>query len=330
MFDPDEMHKVYDSWPRIARDAYDSELEPANFTDIDHIVFAGMGGSGAVGDLFSAILSRTDVHVSLVKGYLLPKTVDERTLVVVTSVSGNTAEALAVLEYAHSLDCKLIAFSSGGRVESFCTMYSVPFRRIAETHSPRTSFPTFVYSMLKVLGSVLPIEKDDILESIRQLEIIAGNISSSNLRDDNVSLHLAQFLSGIPCVYYPHGLHSAATRFKNSLQENAKMHVLTDDIIEACHNGIVAWERPSDVRPILIRGTDDYFKTVERWEILKRYFEEHDIEYFEVTSIRGNILSKLICMIYLLDLASIYRAVLSQVDPTPVKSIDFVKENIID
>ena len=119
-YDPSGMHKIYDQWPQIAKDAYECNLEPVDFKNIDHIVFAGMGGSGAIGDLFASILSKTNIHVSVVKGYLLPNTVDKNTLVVTTSVSGNTIETLKVLESAHKLDCNLIAFSSGGMMEKFC------------------------------------------------------------------------------------------------------------------------------------------------------------------------------------------------------------------
>ena len=41
------------------------------------------------------------------------------------------------------------------------------------------------------------------------------------------------------------------------------MHVFAEDVIEACHNGIVSWERPSNVQPILMQGKDDYVKTQE-------------------------------------------------------------------
>ena len=99
-YDIQKMYKVYDNWPEIARESFESNHEPIDFHDIDHIVFAGMGGSGAIGDLFSSILSKSDIHVSLVKGYLLPKTVDKNTLVVATSVSGNTSETLTVLDSA--------------------------------------------------------------------------------------------------------------------------------------------------------------------------------------------------------------------------------------
>ena len=53
------------------------------------------------------------------------------------------------------------------------------------------------------------------------------------------------------------------------MQENAKMHVMTEDVIEACHNGIVAWDKPKNIMPILIQGKDDYVKTKERWQIVK-------------------------------------------------------------
>jgi len=107
-YDPNGMHNVYDRWAHIAKDAYDSDLEPVDFKDIDHVVFSGMGGSGTIGDLFSSILSKTNVHTTVVKGYELPKTVDKNTLVVVTSVSGNTIETLTTLESANKKNCKII------------------------------------------------------------------------------------------------------------------------------------------------------------------------------------------------------------------------------
>ena len=106
------------------------------------------------------------------------------------------------------------------------------------------------------------------------------------------------------------------------------MHAITEDIIEACHNGIVSWERPSTVKPILIQGYDDYIKTRERWKIIKEFFEGKKIDYFEIHTVNGNIISKLINLVYLLDYATIYRAVLSNIDPTPIRPIDFVKSKL--
>jgi glucose/mannose-6-phosphate isomerase len=327
-YDPSGMHKIYDQWPQIAKDAYDSDLDPVDFKNIDHIVFAGMGGSGAIGDLFASILSKTNIHVSLVKGYLLPKTVDKNTLVVTTSVSGNTVETLTVLDSAHKLDCNIIAFFSGGKMEEYCMKNQINYKKIESIHSPRASFVKFLFSIMNVLNLLLPIDKNHIVESIDELFKLQKNICSKNLSNSNSSLILANFISEIPLIYYPYGLQSSATRFKSSMQENVKTHAIIEDIVEACHNGIVAWEKPSIIQPILLRGYDDYIKTQERFEIIKEFFTKNNIKFKEINSISGNILTKLITLTYLLDYASIYRAILSGIDPSPVSSINFVKSKI--
>ena len=326
--DKSEMYKIYDKWSEIAKNSYEFDWEPLKYHKVDHIVFAGMGGSGSIGDIFSSILSQTKIHVSVVKGYVLPKTVDENSLVIATSVSGNTIETLSILNKAKDMKCSLIAFSSGGKIEEFCNINNINYRKIKQFISPRASTVSFVYSILKILELILPINKTEIIESIKELEKLQTQISSNNLTESNHALKLSYEISGIPLIYFPWGLQATAIRFKNSLQENAKMHVLVEDVIEASHNGIVAWEKKSDILPILLQGQDDNTKTKERWKIFKEFFDGEGIKYKEIFSVRGNILSKLMHLIYLLDYCSIYRAVLSKIDPTPVKSIDFIKSRL--
>lgn len=321
------MYKVYEKWPDLAREHYENNYDSIDFKNIDHIIFAGMGGSGAVGDTLSSILSKTKSHLYVAKGYHLPKTADSRTLVVTTSASGNTVETLTILKNAKKAQCKIIAFASGGKMEQYCTRNKIEFRKIPVLNSPRASFPIYLYSILKVLSPLIPITKNQVNESLLNLVNTRKQISSSNLKD-NASLNLAEWLSGIPIIYYPNGLQAVAIRFKNSLQENDKMHAMAEDVIEACHNGIVSWERPSNVKPILIQGKDDYIKTKELWKIIKEYFIMNKIDYKELHSIDGHILSKIVNFIYVLDFATIYRAVLNKIDPTPIKSIDFIKNRI--
>ena len=115
-FDSQRMHKVYDMWPQIALDSFKTRQDEIRFEGIDHIVFAGMGGSGTLGDIIASILSKTGIHTSVIKGYLLPKTVDSDTLVITTSVSGNTQEVLTILKNTQDIGCKkVVAFSSGGK-----------------------------------------------------------------------------------------------------------------------------------------------------------------------------------------------------------------------
>jgi len=326
--DKQKMYKVYDKWPEIAKKSFELQKDTENFENIEHIVFGGMGGSGAIGDMFESILSKTKIHVNVVKGYVLPETVNSNTLVIIVSVSGNTIETISLLKSAKKIGTKIIAFSSGGKIQEYCIKNNIKHILVPKFHSPRATFPSFLYTMLKVLYKTLKIKEDNIRDSIKKLEILQKKINSLNLTESNASLNLAKSIKLIPIIYYPFGLQSASIRFKNSLQENAKMHAACEDIIEASHNGIVSWEKKSDVMPILIRGSEDHIKTKERYEILKEFFIKKKIKYEEVISGEGNILSKLITLIYLLDYATIYKAVIDNIDPSPVNAIDFIKNEL--
>ena len=380
--DKQKMYKVYDKWPEIAKKSFELQKDTENFENIEHIVFGGMGGSRAIGDMFESILSKTKIHVNVVKGYVLPETVNSNTLVIIVSVSGNTIETISLLKSAKKIGTKIIAFSSGGKIQEYCIKNNIKHILVPKFHSPRATFPSFLYTMLKVLYKTLKIKEDNIRDSIKKLEILqkkinslnltesnaslnlaksiklipiiyypfglqsasirfknslqenakmhaaCEDISSSNLSDNNPALKLASSITKIPLIYYPWGLHASAIRFKNSLQENSKMHAIMEDVIEASHNGIVSWEKKSDVMPILIRGSEDHIKTKERYEILKEFFIKKKIKYEEVISGEGNILSKLITLIYLLDYATIYKAVIDNIDPSPVNAIDFIKNEL--
>lgn len=327
-FDSKGMHKIYDIWPKIAKESYFSELSQIEYEKCSHIVFAGMGGSGAIGDIFAAILSKTSTHVTVVKGYHLPKTVTSDSVVVISSISGNTIETISMLENAIQLKSKIIVFSDGGKIKEICRENNVPHKNIKKYHSPRTSFTSFLYAMLHVLKPIIPIEENDIIQSINKMEDISTKINSKKITKENPAIQISEWMNNVPVIYYPWGLEPVAIRFKNSLQENSKIQAVIEDVIESCHNGIVTWDKQNNFQPILIRGQEDYDKTKERWEILKEFFSEKNINYKEIVSEEGNILTKIICLIYLLDYASIYLAVKLEIDPTPVNAIEYVKKKL--
>ena len=328
-YDSNGIHEAYDQWPKLAAEYYEKPINfDIDFGDVDHIVFAGMGGSAAAGEILRGVLSKSNIHTTMVKGYTLPNTVDSNTLIVATSVSGNSVEPLTILVESKKTRAQVVAFSSGGKMQDFCKKNSIHHNTIKEVNSPRATLPIVLYSMLSLLEGKFGIKDSNVNESIAQLMETGKKINSENLSEENPSLELASWIKNIPVIYYPYGLYAAALRFKNSLQETSKCNAMTEDVVEACHNNIVSWERPSSVQPILIRGIDDYVKTKERWEILKGYFNENKIEFREIISVEGNILTKIINLIYLLDYATIYNAVINKIDPTPVKSIDYIKSKL--
>ena len=206
--DSRNMYKVYDEWPQIARKNFSANFSKVDIKNIDHIVFAGMGGSGTIGDVFASILSKTDIHVSVIKGYLLPKTVDSNTLVVTTSISGNTLETISILKNVAKVNAEFVAFSSGGIMEKFSMDKKIKYYKISEEHSPRASFVGFLYSALNILEQVVPVKKVDVDKSIESLFNIQKLISSKNLNETNEALQIAEWIKEIPMVYYPSGLQS--------------------------------------------------------------------------------------------------------------------------
>ena len=124
------MYETYDLWPEIAKNAYENKFEKLDVKNIDHVVFVGNGGSGSIGDTIGSILSKENMHVSNVKGYLLPKTVDSNTLVIATSVSGNTVEVLSVLKNLKDTSTKVISFSSGGLMEKYCNNNNIGVKNV--------------------------------------------------------------------------------------------------------------------------------------------------------------------------------------------------------
>jgi len=326
--DTEDMYKTYNKWPEIAKESFEGNFQKFEFDEIDHIVFAGMGGSGSLGDVISAILSKKDIHVSNIKGYSLPKTVDSKSLIIATSVSGNTEEIIEIVKNARDTSAKICGFSSGGLLKNYCEKNKILFQNISMIHSPRASFTKFLYSILNVLEPVIPIKRQEIRESILSLEETKRLISSQNLTSENKALELAEFTRDITAIYYPAGLGSVAIRYKNCLQENTKIHAMTENVIETCHNGIVSCEKQSIVRPVLIQGKDDHFKTKERWKILEEYFNVKKINYKKINSIEGNILSKIVNLIYLCDYSTIYAAVLNNTNPTSVDSINYIKSKL--
>jgi len=320
------MFSIYENWPKIANDSFKSKLEKLDFHNIDHIVFLGMGGSGTISDILASILSKSNIHTNIVKGYTFPKTVTSDTLVIATSVSGNTQETLTVLNDIKKITSKIVCFSSGGKIKNFSQKHNFQYRQIPMFHSPRASLTSFLYSILNILSPILLINDNQVLESIQSLNSIQKNFLSSF--EESLEYNIAKSLDKIPTIYYPFGLQAAAIRFKNSLHENSKLPAIIEDVIEASHNNIASWSNNPNTFPILIQGTDDHPKTKERWSILKEFFKNNDIQFKEIYSPNGYILTKLISLIYSFDIISIFRAMLLEIDPSPISPIQYVKSKL--
>jgi len=315
-----EMIDTYDKWPEYARDSYKNS-EPLDLPS-DKIVFCGMGGSGIAFDIISSLIPDKDIIIN--KGYFLPKNISN-SLIIVNSASGNTIETITALKSVSKSKNKVIAFSSGGKIETYCKKNNITYRNYDLKSSPRASIPFSLYTILGTLSESFGIKKAPISNSIKALE---NSRKKLNSKKNNPALDLAKFIKGYPVCYYSSEFFPVALRFRQDFQENCKKLAATEEVVESCHNSINSWENPSGLSPILLRGSNDHKLIKNRFEVWKEYFESRKIKYKEIIPTKGDLLSQFMALIYEMSTSTIYYAIQDGTDPTLLKAIDFVKARV--
>ncbi len=315
-----EMIDTYNKWPEYARDSYKNS-EPLDLPS-DKIVFCGMGGSGIAFDIISSLIPDKDIIIS--KGYFLPKNISN-SLIIVNSASGNTIETITALKSASKSKNKVIAFSSGGKIETYCKKNNITYRNYDLKSSPRASIPFSLYTILGTLSESFGIKKTPISNSIKALE---NSRKKLNSKKNSPALDLAKFIKGYPVCYYSSEFFPVALRFRQDFQENCKKLAATEEVVESCHNSINSWENPSGLSPILLRGSNDHKLIKNRFEVWKEYFESRKIKYKEIIPTKGDLLSQFMALIYEMSTSTIFYAIQDGTDPTLLKAIDFVKARV--
>ena len=87
------------------------------FKNVESIVILGMGGSAITGLLMKELLKNDiDISIHVNQGYDIPKWVNNKTLIIACSYSGNTEETLNTFEKCHKENAKIIGFTTGGKL----------------------------------------------------------------------------------------------------------------------------------------------------------------------------------------------------------------------
>jgi glucose/mannose-6-phosphate isomerase len=304
---------------------------------IGNIVIAGMGGSAIGGDLVRSYLAeRLNIPFLICRNYTLPKFVNSSSLVFLSSYSGNTEETLSAFEDASRRDAKIICLTSNGKVEDISTSERIPYVRLPKGFQPRAALGySFVpiLSMLErlelVQGEEANINKTkDFLDSDREkyrVEIEA---------DKNEAKKLASQLHGkLPIIYSSCDHFDAISyRWKGQFCENAKMLAFNNVFPEFNHNELVGWKVLSDYRDdlivVILKDKEDHPSIQKRMAIVKDIIEKQKVEVEEVESRGEGLLSRMFSLIQLGDFTSFYLAILNQEDPSPVKVIDYLKDEL--
>ncbi len=113
-----------------------------NYPKPDNIIVAGMGGSGIGGDLLKDwARNKTTVPIEVNREYQLPAYAGKKTLVLITSYSGDTEESLSAFLDALKRKCMIYCVSSGGALLENAERLKVPYLRVPGGMPPRAALP---------------------------------------------------------------------------------------------------------------------------------------------------------------------------------------------
>jgi glucose/mannose-6-phosphate isomerase len=309
---------------------------PAAYHNVNKIVVLGMGGSAIGADLMRTFVQEeSKVPVIIYRDYGLPAFIDKDTLVIVSSYSGNTEETLSGFELALKTGAKIIAITTGGKVADLAAKNGLPVFKITYQAQPRAALG---FSFIPTLGVLqnLGFIKDktaDIAEAVKVLRKMETRLDEKSPEKSNLAKQIAQRLFGNLPVIYGAGIASEiARRWKGQVNENAKAWAFYEIFPELNHNATVGFPHPlevvSKIRVIMLRSGLYNPRVKLRYEVTSGLLKQAGVAYEYVDAEGSSTLAQMSSLISLGDHVSYYLAMLYQVDPSPVKVINYLKEQL--
>jgi glucose/mannose-6-phosphate isomerase len=290
------------------------------------LIVCGMGGSAIGGDLAAAALGdRATRPITTVRGYALESWTGPDSLVLCASYSGNTEETLACFEAAGAAGAGRVALTPGGQLAELARADGVPVIGVPAGMQPRAAVVYMVVGVLEcaALCGAAPGLHAEIDTAAELLGELAGASDAKAL---------AQALQGaIPVVHGAGPTASVARRWKTQINENAKAAAFYSELPEANHNEICSWERGRAAAPlagVLLEDPDQHPRIHRRIELTAAAVERAGGQSLRVAARGETRLERVLSLVLLGDLVSVYLAVLDGVDPTPVAPIERFKADL--
>jgi glucose/mannose-6-phosphate isomerase len=327
----DALGTVSKQWQQLS---HDFKVNFAAQQTINNLVLAGMGGSALPGPYLQT-WPGVAVPFEVVRGYELPPYVDQHTLYIASSYSGNTEEALSALAEAEERQAQIVVIAAGGKLLDIAKAKKYPLFQIPTGIQPRmTSFYFYAafIQLLEPLGLV-PKESRKTLQSVgswlgEQVALWQPEIPSSK----NPAKQLAQELMGKTVIVYGGPkMFPAANKFKISLNENAKNLAWVYQYPEFNHNEFIGWSSHPVDKPFAVvefRSTMEHPRVQKRFIVSERLLSGMRPTPQVVEPQGDTVLKQLIWSVSFGDLVSVYVALLNGVNPVPVDLVERFKREL--
>ena len=335
-YDPQGMIEHLYQMPRRCQQAWQMAMDfdlPTEYSQVNKVVVLGMGGSAIGGDLVSSLAAdEAKLPILVHRGYDLPPFVDDQTLVIASSYSGNTEETLSSFEKALESDAKKLVITTGGRLKTLAEENNIPLFSFDYKAQPRAALP---FSFLPILGFMQRLgfvgdRSNEVAEMVAVLTQMSRKIDEKKPLVRNQAKQLAQMLYGrLPVIYGGDMLTEVAHRWKTQLNENSKAWAFYETFPELNHNAILGYGFPQEVASrivvVLLRSPYLPERIIRRQQITARLLKEANIRFQFVDGFGISQLTQMMSLVFFGDWVSYYLAILNQTDPSPVAAIDYLK-----
>jgi len=307
---------------------------PREYAKISNVVIAGMGGSAIGGDIVRRLaLSESKVPVWVHRDYGLPAFVDDSTLVIASSYSGNTEETLSAFTKSLGTRSKKLAITSGGELKHLAEQEGIPVFIIDYQAPPRAAFPhgfvplVGIFQKLGLLGD----KSADLKEAADILKKLSGDLVETRPIASNPAKQLAARLRGRVAVIYGAEIFTeVAQRWKGEVNENSKAWAFFESFPELNHNAVVGYEFPLEAKEsifvLMLRSSSVRPRDLLRYEVTAKLLAKAGITYEFVEAKGESALAQVLGLVLLGDYASFYLSMLNEVDPTSTHAINLVKQ----
>lgn len=296
--------------------------QPANA--IQNVVICGMGGSGIGGNLVQSWL-RDDLKVpfTVVKDYEIPAFVNENSLVIGSSYSGNTEETLMALEEAISRGAHIIGITSGGKLESLGQALGFDVVVVPGGNPPRTALAFSIIQLVNIFEQLNMVPSG----ILQQFDNARHLIESKEQFIHSKAKEMAEFLKGrVGVLYSTTEFEPMLVRARQQFNENSKQLCLHHVLPEMNHNELVGWGGGDDrFAVITFESSKMLERNRRRFDITKERIKGKTDHLMTVTSEGSTLIEQSIYFINIVDWASLYLANFREVDPIDIEVIDYLK-----
>lgn len=323
------MKTLIQAFPSNISDAFQL-LEASNakkFNNIKNVVVCGMGGSGIGAKLVDSWVSKEfPLPVTFVQDYEIPGCVNENTLLIASSYSGNTEETIDCLKDAIRKGAQIYGVCSGGQLADICKANNIPVDLVPGGNPPRTAL---AYSVIHILNL---FEKQSWISGEWRTEMLAAKDLLISQEEDihQKGKELASFLKDKVGVFYGVTvLEPVLIRARQQFNENSKLLCWHHTIPEMNHNEIVGWGGGDErfaVVMFTIKNISE--RNARRVQITKDKIKKHHASLMELEAKGDSIIEQTLYLIHVIDWASLYLSTMNDVDPMEIEIIDYLKAEL--